>query len=296
MNRLNFRRRILHHVMWLATTTCLTTAAAAGPEYVSPHDPTLQDRFGVATLAVLEHSAENLVVQALAADGEVLGTFDLTLSADEASFRVQTARSDWALEIETTEPVQTLAGDAYSGSVVIRSSTDGVVTNEVLASGTVVGGQAVDLEVTDLSAPLTVVDGESDRTKGKGKKAEADADAATCSVDRFGEGFDPYDREFFTAVITDAALAPYRPTYFRPDLNTTTSVSADAGSDLGGDSTVEYCTTRDHQACAAVCALAVVCGAAGCGGGVGCFGCILAAYQCGYCLGKIAQGCPIEMY
>lgn len=283
----DFRRRILHPMMWLATTTCVTTAAAAQPASVVPHDPLLTDHYGVATLAVIEHSPESLVVQAQAADGEVLGTFELTLAAQETAFRVRTPRTDWALEIDTTEPVPTLAGDAYTGSAVIRSSRDGIVTSEVLATGTVVGGQAVDVEVTDLAAP----------TKKRKAKKGSPTGPESCDIDRFGEGLDPYDQGFFAAVITDESLAPYRPTFFRPDLVATQSLSVDGGATIGdGDSTIQGCTTRDHQACAAVCAMAVVCGAAGCGGGVGCFGCILAAYQCGYCLGKIAQGCPIEMY
>lgn len=294
----NFRRRILQPMLWLATTTCLTGTAAASPIVVTPVEPALFDTYGVATLAVLEHSPESLLVEAHASDGAVLGTFELTLSAVETAFRVHTPRTDWALEIDTTAPTQTLAGDAYAGSAIIRSSRDGVLTSEVLAAGTVVGGQLVDVTLTDLATADTR-DTAPKKKKGKGNGKQHDdttAGGAACELERFGAGLDPYDQGFFTAVITDKSLTPYRPVFFQPDAAPAGSLAVDAGATIGGGSTTEGCTVRDQQECAAVCAMAVVCGAAGCGGGVGCFGCLLAAYQCGYCLGKIAQGCPIQMY
>lgn len=284
MSRDTFRRRFLHPIMWLATATFITTASASGAGPFAPHNPELPSRFGVIQLEVLDYSEDHLVVQALGDGGDVMGTFDLRLSATESAFRVYTDRTDWALEISTTEPFDSAAGDVYSGSLLVTHTRDGIVTSEILATGTMVGDQPTDVQITDLQTAAT--DGPTEQ-KGKGK-AKKGGDPEQCDTERFG-GLDAYDAALYTAVITDESLAAYRPRFFAP--NAPDSVSTSFGTTLDGGSTIEGCTVRDHQTCAAICALAVVCGIAGCGGGVGCFTCIVAAYQCGHCLGKIATGC-----
>ncbi len=286
MSRDTFRRRFLHPIMWLATASFVTTASAAGAGPFAPYNPELPSRFGVVQLEVLDHSDDQLVVQALDDDGDVVGTFDLRLSATESAFRVYTDRTDWALEISTTEPFDSAAGEVYSGSLLVTHTRDGVVTSEVLATGTMLGDQPTDVQITDLQAAPA-----DDTHKGKGK-AKKDADAEQCDTERFG-GLDAYDAALYTAVITDESLAAYRPRFFAPAASD--SVSASLGTTLDGGSSIDGCTQRDHETCAAICAIAVVCGIAGCGGGVGCFTCIAAAYQCGNCLGKIATGCT-QMY
>lgn len=288
MSRDTFRRRFLHPMMWLATAAFFTSAGASGAGPFTPENPDLPTRFGVMQLAVLDHSPDHFVVQALDHAGAVLGTFDLRLTATESAFRVYTERTDWALEISTTEPFDSLAGEVYTGNLLVTHTQDGVVTSSVLGTGTMVGDELTDVEMVELQA----VEESTQPTKGKKKQK----DAEQCDVDGFG-GLDAYDAELFTAVITDASLAAYRPRYFDPDA-TTDSVSVSLGSTLDGEQdggTIQGCTQTDHNQCAAICAIAVVCGIAGCGGGVGCFTCIAASYQCGYCLGKIAGGCQ-EIY
>ncbi|MEX0899713.1 MAG: hypothetical protein WD081_03380 [Gammaproteobacteria bacterium] len=290
MSRDTFRRGFLHPIMWLATAAFVTSASASGAGPFTPYNPELPSRFGVVQLEVLDHSDDHLVVQALGDDGGVVGTFDLRLSATESAFRVHTDRTDWALEISTTEPFDSLAGEVYSGNLLITHTRDGVVTSEVLATGTMVGDQPTDVQITDLQ--VASVDESTKPRNGKGKSKKG-SEPEQCDTERFG-GLDAYDAALYTAVITDESLAAYRPRFFAPAA--ADSVSASFGSTLDGDGVViQGCTQNDHNQCAAICAIAVVCGIAGCGGGVGCFTCIAAAYQCGYCLGKIAQGCT-EMY
>ncbi len=285
MSRDTFRRRFLHPIMWLVAASFTTTAGASGAGPFTPYNPELPSRFGVMQLEVLDHSEDHLVVQALDDGGDIVGTFDLRLSATESAFRVYTDRTDWALEISTTEPFNSAAGEVYSGNLLVTHTRDGVVSSEVLATGTMVGNQPADIEITDLQAAPT--DGGGRKGKGKSKKS---SDPTQCDTERFG-GLDAYDAALYTAVITDESLAAYRPRFFAP--NASESVSASLGTTFDDSGTIQACTQRDHEMCAAVCALAVVCGIAGCGGGVGCFTCIAAAYQCGNCLGKIAQGCNI---
>jgi hypothetical protein len=285
MSRDTFRRRFLHPIMWLAAASFTTTAGASGAGPFAPYNPELPSRFGVMQLEVLDHSADHLVVQALDGGGDIVGTFDLRLTATESAFRVYTDRTDWALEISTTEPFDSGAGEVYSGNLLVTHTRDGVVTSEVLATGTMVGDQPTDMQITDLQAVQTD-DGAAPR-KGKGKPKKND-DPEQCDTERFG-GLDAYDAALYTAVITDESLAAYRPQFFAPTVSD--SVSVALGSTLDDGGSIEACTQRDHEMCAAVCAIAVVCGIAGCGGGVGCFTCIAAAYQCGNCIGKISQGC-----